>query len=84
MDMVVTMVLIASCFFSVALNEYSDAVGEENQLLEMKFVGCLTLPCRMKDDLWVVTCGQPLLFLLLLLVLLLRMPGTVTESPNEI
>lgn len=28
MDMVVIMVLIASCFFSVALNEYSDSVGE--------------------------------------------------------
>ena len=28
MDMVVIMVLIASCFFSVAVNEYSNAVGE--------------------------------------------------------
>lgn len=28
MDMVVIMVLIASCFFSVAVNEYSDSVGE--------------------------------------------------------
>ena len=28
MDMVVMMVLIASCFFSVAMNEYSNSVGE--------------------------------------------------------
>lgn len=28
MDMVVIIVLIASCFFSVAVNEYSDSVGE--------------------------------------------------------
>lgn len=28
MDMVVIMVLIAACFFSVAVNEYSDSVGE--------------------------------------------------------
>lgn len=28
MDMVVIMVLIASCLFSVAVNEYSDSVGE--------------------------------------------------------
>lgn len=28
MDMVVLMVLIAACFFSIAVNEYSDSVGE--------------------------------------------------------
>lgn len=28
MNMVVVMVLVAGCFFSVAVNEYSDAVGE--------------------------------------------------------
>lgn len=28
LDVVVAMVLTASCFFSVAVNEYSDSIGE--------------------------------------------------------
>ena len=34
MDMVVIIVLIAACFFSVAVNEYSDSVGKDNRFVD--------------------------------------------------
>ena len=39
MDVIVVMVLIASCFFSVAINEYSSSIGERNVFFV--FVFCL-------------------------------------------
>ena len=51
MDTVVIMVLTASCFFSVAVNEYSASVGEDNGFVQLE--KCFPLDAAAQDgDAW--------------------------------